>query len=675
MKLIKIRLENFRQFYGQQILEFSTEPERNVTLVHSENGIGKTTLLNSLLWCFYSQTTQRFEEENELLNFTAADEGKTTATVEVTFEHEEKQYRARRSCTSNDRRRENFQVFEIFDGNSRLMPGPINFIASVIPKEMAPHFFFDGEHAETFSSSTNYKKVGDAIRNILGFNLAKNALSDLKHLERVFSRKIGSLPGQGQLKQMETEIEELEDERTRIENRQEDLEKKRDALQDQVDSLVDSLRKADSVKHIQKQRDGKDNQLKAVHAAIKEAEADIVKWVGTQALAVVSDKLISSTLDFIDEESLRGRIPSPYNEEFVRGLLQEELCVCGRSIEAGGEEWKKVATLLDDASNAELLGRVVSAKSRATILSQSRATAPHALTKYQDRQSQLLDEGRRLEQELAELSKQIEDAPVEQIVMKEVSRKHKLKKLQLVGNQLGEQQSGIKRLEGQIRSRKNDLREIASKTKAARVLLAKQSLVQRAHDLLTQLLAEYEEDARAEITTLINVILGETARRDYTFQFTDGFRMGLFFPDGRVVPRSGGENQLMSLSFIASLVKFSMRRANSDHDRILTPGTIAPLMLDSPFGQLDPTYRSSTAQFVPKMAPQVVLLLSSSQASDNVMSALGSHIGKQYVLISENRGPQGTKPLDVIELNGRSVTTSLYNCERTLTRIEEAPRT
>ena len=130
----------------------------------------------------------------------------------------------------------------------------------------------------------------------------------------------------------------------------------------------------------------------------------------------------------------------------------------------------------------------------------------------------------------------------------------------------------------------------------------------------------------------------------------------------------------MSLSFIASLVMFSMQRTNGNHDRILTPGTIAPLMLDSPFGQLDPTYRRSTAKFVPKMAPQVVLLLSSSQASANVMSALGSHIGKQYVLISENRDPQDTKPLDVIELNGRSVTTSLYNCERTLTRNQGSSR-
>ena len=30
------------------------------------------------------------------------------------------------------------------------------------------------------------------------------------------------------------------------------------------------------------------------------------------------------------------------------------------------------------------------------------------------------------------------------------------------------------------------------------------------------------------------------------------------------------------------------------------PGTVAPLVLDSPFGQLDPEYRKSTATFIPK---------------------------------------------------------------------------
>ena len=41
MKLIKIVLENFRQFYGKQEINLETSDESNVILIHRENGAGK----------------------------------------------------------------------------------------------------------------------------------------------------------------------------------------------------------------------------------------------------------------------------------------------------------------------------------------------------------------------------------------------------------------------------------------------------------------------------------------------------------------------------------------------------------------------------------------------------------------------------------------------------------
>ncbi|WP_410172373.1 AAA family ATPase, partial [Enterobacter bugandensis] len=62
MKIKRIKLVNFRQFYGNNnIIEFSTDSTYNVTLIHAENGVGKTTILNSILWCFYGKFTDDFE--------------------------------------------------------------------------------------------------------------------------------------------------------------------------------------------------------------------------------------------------------------------------------------------------------------------------------------------------------------------------------------------------------------------------------------------------------------------------------------------------------------------------------------------------------------------------------------------------------------------------------------
>jgi DNA sulfur modification protein DndD len=68
MILEEIRLTDFRCFYGKCSIKFSTDSDRNVTLIYAENGVGKTTLLNALLWCFFGETTERFEKKEDMLN-------------------------------------------------------------------------------------------------------------------------------------------------------------------------------------------------------------------------------------------------------------------------------------------------------------------------------------------------------------------------------------------------------------------------------------------------------------------------------------------------------------------------------------------------------------------------------------------------------------------------------
>ena len=99
MKLISLKINNFRQFYGEQIIEFSTNLDRNVTVIHGENGSGKTTLLNSFKWLFYGITD--FDTGNEkLLNerlVAESPEGENMEMeVKIDFEHEDIVYRASR---------------------------------------------------------------------------------------------------------------------------------------------------------------------------------------------------------------------------------------------------------------------------------------------------------------------------------------------------------------------------------------------------------------------------------------------------------------------------------------------------------------------------------------------------------------------------------------------------
>ena len=64
MLLKELRLKNFRQFTGEQSVSFSTDSDKNVTVIMGENGSGKTTLAQAFTWCLYGDTD--FEDKSVL---------------------------------------------------------------------------------------------------------------------------------------------------------------------------------------------------------------------------------------------------------------------------------------------------------------------------------------------------------------------------------------------------------------------------------------------------------------------------------------------------------------------------------------------------------------------------------------------------------------------------------
>ena len=101
MLLEKMTLKNFRQFYDTQTIVFSTSPTRNVTVIHGENGSGKTALLNAFSWCFYEKMD--LPNANSIINEQALKEANPNDEVEcfvmIHFMHHEKEYFLKRKVT------------------------------------------------------------------------------------------------------------------------------------------------------------------------------------------------------------------------------------------------------------------------------------------------------------------------------------------------------------------------------------------------------------------------------------------------------------------------------------------------------------------------------------------------------------------------------------------------
>ena len=65
MLIRKLILHNFRQYIGTQEIEFSTDREKNVTVLIGANTSGKTTLVRAFEWILYNKND--FDDKN-LLN-------------------------------------------------------------------------------------------------------------------------------------------------------------------------------------------------------------------------------------------------------------------------------------------------------------------------------------------------------------------------------------------------------------------------------------------------------------------------------------------------------------------------------------------------------------------------------------------------------------------------------
>jgi DNA sulfur modification protein DndD len=99
------------------------------------------------------------------------------------------------------------------------------------------------------------------------------------------------------------------------------------------------------------------------------------------------------------------------------------------------------------------------------------------------------------------------------------------------------------------------------------------------------------------------------------------------------VALSQGQRQVTSLVFIASLVALARRRSQIPTILKGVTGSEYPLVMDSPFGQLA-QFRPGVARWIPELAPQVIIFVSSTQFEGAVATELkkSKRIGKRYYL-------------------------------------------
>ena len=670
MILSKLILNDFRQFYGESELVFSTDLQRNVTLIHGENGVGKTTILNAILWCFFEYLTPDFEQPKDLINHEAAAEGRRHCRVEVHFVHDKENYVAQRIF--NDSKPTTFRVHKVEDGNFREMPAAKSFINSVLPSDMAPYFFFHGEGVAAISEGSESQRFRNAVRTILGFTFAEQAIDDLTELQKQYARKVRSLQTENlELKRASVDEARAQKQKDRWSRRLADIVSKTRSVGRELREVGEALTASGNadVRSIKRQIDEADRRRRGFEGRLHRVNRDRLALVERFGWAVFGSNLMEQGLEFIDESTLKGRIPAPYQEQFVEDLLKDRRCICGRKLEQGTDQEFRVRSLLEGASTAELNQRVMKARSAGANLKGRVQEFLQEIEQLEKRRTSYDQEISLCERTLSELETQLEgidEAEIGRLVQRRsdlvaTEKKHTIEQGAL-RERISQEEQNLKR--AQKAARVAGANDLAFKRHSA----IRQGISEMINRCSTRL-DSFEKEARALIADAVNQFLDEFSRKHYTVRVSESFDFHLARTDGKLVAKSQGEKLLLNLAFVAALIQHARRRQGAS-GRFLVRGTVAPFVIDAPFGELDDTYRKATAELLPPKAEQIVLLLSSSHWTGTVDEAIRSRVAREYVLVSNRKGSRGMKPSDTLTIDGRPIDQSRYDQDKDCTTVE-----
>lgn len=670
MYLTRLVVNNFRVFYGKHVIEFSPPGARSVTVIHGENGAGKTNFLNAIFWCVTGRFTPRLRNPEALINWAAYGEDRQARCfVELHFRHDERDYQAIRTMS---RAGDGFSVYWLDEGVPKPIPKPDDFIERLIPKGLARWFFYDAEAIGELELSGT-EGFRQSLRRILGFELV-DTLSD--DLGRCLTRKQGALArisNSRDLENVQKQIASIEHVLPSQKERRLELEEKARQLDSEVAALESQLRGLPRSKPLQEARSRLTDQRSKRLSSLKELRDALARHVGESAPAIL---LYEKAVAF--EEHLRlkentGRLPAPYSEQLVEDLLQGRECLCGRPIAHGSCEEGRIKALLQHAATSEFNERVRSVQFAVKEIRGFRenftATEARLRRSIDSVDSDITD----VDEQLRKVREQLESIDVEAIRAVEKNRS-----TLSASAREAHQQEAV--LAAKISENESKIRQLRTQYDALSARLGQGKAVTTEIDKIKRLLAYVQKTLQAQELRALNILqvdLNRVLRQYLTKHFVaridpSTYRVELLDQAGRPAGDSTGEGQVLKFAFITTVVSLAAKKTQEKINFLAEP-TAAPLVLDAPFSALDPEYQSTVAKNVATQTSQVVLLISSAGWSARVAEALGPFIGRRYALISRQAGPRDAKPIKTMEVNGKILELNEFDSIRDDSTVVELP--
>ncbi|MCG7611531.1 MULTISPECIES: AAA family ATPase [Mycobacterium] len=645
MKLQSITLTNFRQFRGTQTLDLTSDAIKPVTLVFGANGAGKTTLLNAFTWGLYGNMSEDVEQQHRIITdsvWRALPIGDSIeVAVEIHFDHEGQDYRIRRSGhlrKESDHQGPLSPTLQLWttraDGSSEVVDAPQEKILTILPVGVSRFFFFNGERIENLVKKGAYAEVQKDIKVLLDLEQVERAITHLPKVNRKLTDELKKHGGDT-ASAIQDAIDSLTERQTKAKDELAVIDGDIASLAEERDSTLELLRQHNEAAPIQSERDSVSAELNEARAARDAAIIERSLLVGTKGFQAFTEELGEKTKAMADNLYRKGALPAPLKREFVDQLLDERACICGTPLTEHSAPWDHVKEWRQRAGLQAVETAWQQLSGQIAPLADARGTLRDALSAQLDRIATERERVSRLEARKSELDGKLKDSRLEDVQRLESKRIDLDARIAAKNQRKGSIASELVSVAKEIEQKSRDRSRAEVTDELAQKARSRSELVLAVKKALEEILAFREEDMRQRLDAEVKEVFKGITFKPYVPTLNEGFELTLHQNVNGVelpVPKSTGENQILSLSFVAAVSKLAreIRKGGRAEGEAATDAGTYPIVMDAAFGSLDQDYQESVSRALAKMAPQLVVLVSKSQGLGKVVTELlpyVSHLG------------------------------------------------
>ena len=642
MILKKLKLTNFRQFKGEQELSFSQEEDRNVTVIHAENGFGKTALLNALHWGFWGKLTGDMPLPENLITecvVSAAGNEETQAIVQIEYVHNNEDFFLRRSITSSQCRHNykdsKLELNKVERGVVQKVNNPESSIGDQIPEAMGEFFFFNGENLNQLANEGKSQKIKEAIYNVLGLELLESAIEKAKAARKSLNTEFNSHADTNTQKMLD-QLAKLDEEMDQLKKESKQLLENRDALEAENLNIENKLEATRESRAAQEKRKDLKSHLESTNQSLSRQEDSLIKLISEKSYYLFSSKLIERGEEIVKRLEEEGKIPAKFTTSVLEKLLEMKKCICDSDLTEGTPHHDAIKRLIEQATDRSLDDATQAVKTALTTIQGNYEGLTKEFSEVKKTKDDLMRKSQELADEIKQISRKIGASENLEVQDLEQTRVENAQRIQECIVEVSSRASDISEKQEYAEAMRQRVTQAKQSNEKARILQKQIKLSDDAIVVMQKMLEAEREDLRKELNSEIKSHFEQMIIKNYEAELSEEFKLRIMkeSASGKMmeVGRSTGEKQITSLVFIASLIALARRR--KDIPTILEGlwGGDLPMVMDSPYGQLGGYYRGEITKWLPTVAPQVAIFVSDSQWRGDVEKALDGRIGSEYIL-------------------------------------------